>query len=84
MWRVILFLGQILIKSRMFNIKVDFYYCRTQVETLRKELEEQEASYKSQISSHEQKAHENWVRTFVLEDGHYLSLLVKLLSHIFL
>ncbi|XP_064120667.1 uncharacterized protein LOC135225268 [Macrobrachium nipponense] len=35
---------------------------RTQVETLRKELEEQEASYKSQITIHEQKAHENWLQ----------------------
>lgn len=43
---------------------IEYYmllFFRTQLDSLRKELDDQEQSYKSQIASHEQKAHDNWV-----------------------
>lgn len=46
------------IRSTKYNMPLFF---RTQLDSLRKELEDQEQSYKSQIASHEQKAHDNWV-----------------------
>lgn len=38
-----------------------------QVETLKKEIEEQERSYKSRLATQEKKAHENWVQSRQLE-----------------
>lgn len=39
----------------------------TQVETLTKEIEEQERSYKSRLATQEKRAHENWVAARQLE-----------------
>ncbi|KAG7174431.1 Transport and Golgi organization 1-like 1 [Homarus americanus] len=43
---------------------------KTQVDSLRKELEDQENSYKVQIASQEQKAHENWLQARTAERKH--------------
>ncbi|XP_066976480.1 transport and Golgi organization protein 1-like isoform X18 [Macrobrachium rosenbergii] len=50
------------VAKKIQNYELELASYKTQVETLRKELEEQEASYKSQITIHEQKAHENWLQ----------------------
>ncbi|XP_068230480.1 fap1 adhesin-like isoform X2 [Palaemon carinicauda] len=55
------------VSKKIQNYELEMASYKRQVETLQKELEEQEASYKSQLTIHEQKAHENWLQARAAE-----------------
>ncbi|KAK7086700.1 hypothetical protein SK128_014215 [Halocaridina rubra] len=58
------------VAKKIQNYELELASYKTQVESLRKELEEQETSYKTQIASHEQKAHDNWLQARATERKH--------------
>ncbi|XP_069950207.1 uncharacterized protein [Cherax quadricarinatus] len=55
------------VSKKIQNCGLELATYKAQVESLRKELEDQENSYKAQITSHEQKAHENWLQARAAE-----------------
>ncbi|XP_037786796.1 transport and Golgi organization protein 1-like isoform X1 [Penaeus monodon] len=58
------------VAKKIQNYELEIASYKTQLDSLRKELEDQEQSYKSQIASHEQKAHDNWVQARAAERKH--------------
>nr|XP_045582084.1 transport and Golgi organization protein 1-like isoform X1 [Procambarus clarkii] len=58
------------ISKKIQNYEFELASYKAQVESIRKELEDQENSYKVQIASHEQKAHENWLQARAAERKH--------------
>lgn len=57
-------------------IFIAFYYCldRLQNESLKKEIVDQESSFKIQIANIEQKCHENWVSGIIYIFSSYTTL----------
>ncbi|XP_076065514.1 transport and golgi organization 1 isoform X3 [Oratosquilla oratoria] len=55
------------IAARIETYQQEISTYKSKVESLRKELEEQENSYKSQVTAQEQKAHESWLQTRTAE-----------------
>ncbi|XP_018006888.1 transport and Golgi organization protein 1 isoform X5 [Hyalella azteca] len=49
------------VSSRIRNYDMQLMAYKAQVEMLKKELEDQEVSYRTQLAAQEQKAHESWV-----------------------
>ncbi|XP_069988542.1 titin [Penaeus vannamei] len=58
------------VAKKIQNYELEIASYKTQLDSLRKELDDQEQSYKSQIASHEQKAHDNWVQARAAERKH--------------
>ncbi|XP_042212360.1 transport and Golgi organization protein 1-like isoform X2 [Homarus americanus] len=58
------------VSKKIQNYGLELASYKTQVDSLRKELEDQENSYKVQIASQEQKAHENWLQARTAERKH--------------
>uniref|UniRef100_A0A2P2HWN2 Transport and Golgi organization protein 1-like n=2 Tax=Hirondellea gigas TaxID=1518452 RepID=A0A2P2HWN2_9CRUS len=49
------------VSSRIKHYEMQLLSSRTQVDGMKKELEDQEQSYRAQLAAQEQKAHESWV-----------------------
>lgn len=55
------------VAQKIHNYELEVTSYKTRVESLQKELQAQEESYKTQIASYEQKAHDNWLQARTAE-----------------